>query len=126
MHEIRRTGGNARRGKLADMLYSERRQHRRYVVQGKAGFKTSTGRITAELVDLGKGGVLVLASSDSITVGEPIHVHIAIVGYPVEIETNGRVARIDTHSIGIVFVDSPVELDEAVLWLEAGFLSALL
>ena len=107
------------------MLHSERRQHRRYLVEGKAVVKTSRGQVAAVLVDLGSGGVLLLAPSDSVTVGEQIDVRLAIAGYPDEIEVKARVARIDTHAIGITFVDPPVELDKAILWLEAGFLSAL-
>ena len=108
------------------MLHSERRQHKRYLVEGKAVVNASSGEIEAELVGLSRGGVLVFAPSNSVSVGEQINVRIAIAGYPVEIEATGQVSRIDTRAIGISFVDPPVELDDAALWLEAGFLSALL
>jgi len=77
------------------------------------------------MVDLGRGGVLVLAPVGSVTVGEEVRVRFALTGYPLEIETSGRVIRTDDHALGISFTDVPVDLDEAILWLEAGFLATL-
>jgi hypothetical protein len=108
------------------MIYSERRQHKRYLVVGTAVVNSSSSEIAAELVGLSRGGVLVLAPSDSVTVGEKIRVRFAIADYPAEIEAKGQVTRIDTGTIAISFVDPPVELEEAVLWLEAGFFATLL
>ena len=104
---------------------SERRQHRRYLVEGKAVVTTASGRFDAQLVDVGKGGVLLLAPSNAVTVGERVEVRFAIAGYPAEIEASGRVARTDTHAVGIAFAEVPAALDEAILWLEAGFMAAL-
>lgn len=107
------------------MLHSEHRQHKRYLTEGKVLVRTVGGQFVAELVDLGKAGALLLAGGDFVKVGEEIDVHLAIRNYPVAIETRGRVIRIDSNAIGIVFVDPPVELDKSILWLESGFLSAL-
>jgi hypothetical protein len=78
------------------------------------------------LVDVGVGGILVLCRAAAATIGEPIEVRFGIEGYPIEIQAEGRVARTDTHAIGIVFAEAPAELDEALLWLEANFLAAIL
>lgn len=75
------------------------------------------------MVDLGRGGVLVLASSNSVKVGEQVRVRFALSGYPLEIEASGNVVRTDEHAIGVSFTEAPVDLDEAILWLEAGFLA---
>ena len=105
---------------------TERRQHRRYLVEGKSTSCTSAGQFTAELVDVGDGGALLLSRSTSVTVGEPIEARFAIAGYPMEVQAKGRVARADTHVIGIAFTEPPPGLDELILWLEAGFLSTIL
>ncbi len=110
---------------MVHSVTTERRQYRRYVVEGKAVISTSSGQYAAELVDVGKGGVLLLTQKDAVTVGEPVEVRFTIADYPVEVLASGRVARTDTHAIGIVFAEVPAELDEAVLWLEAGFMAAL-
>jgi hypothetical protein len=107
------------------MVHSERRQHRRYVVEGKAIISSPSGELRAQLVDVGKGGVLVLAQSGAVTVGEQIDVRFTIEGYPVELQASGRVARTDTHAIGIAFAEVPTEFDEAILWLEAGFIATM-
>jgi len=107
------------------MVHSERRQHRRYVVEGKAIVTATSGEFRAELVDVGRGGVLVLAQSGVAAVGEYIEVRFTIEGYPVELRASGRVARTDTHAIGIAFAEVPAEFDEAILWLEAGFIATM-
>ena len=104
---------------------SERRQHRRHLVEGKAIVKTDSGKFQAQLVDLGRGGVLVLGPVNSVQVGEQVRVRFAMAGYPLEIEASGTVVRTEEHAIGISFTEVPVDLDEAILWLEAGFLATL-
>ena len=110
---------------MVHSVTTEHRQHRRYLVEGTAIVNTSSDQFAAELVDVGQGGVLLLAPKDSVTVGEPIEVRFTIVVYPVEIQASGRVARTDTHAIGIAFSEASPELDGAFLWLEAGFLATL-
>ena len=103
----------------------ERRQHRRHLVEGKAIVKTSSGKFSAQMVDLGRGGVLVLAAANPVIVGEEVRVRFALTGYPLEIEASGKVVRTEEHAIGVAFTEVPVDLDEAILWLEAGFLATL-
>jgi hypothetical protein len=103
----------------------ERRQHKRHLVEGKAIIKTASGKFPAQMVDLGRGGALVLAASGSVKVGEQVRVRFALEGYPLEIETSGTVVRTDQHAIGVAFGEVPVDLDEALLWLEAGFIATL-
>ena len=111
------------------VLHSEtadRRQHKRYLVEGKAIIKRVSEKFPAQVVDIGRGGILVLASANrGITVGEEIRVRFALAGYPLEIEVGGKVVRTDTHAIGVAFTEVPVDLDEAILWLEANFLATL-
>ena len=111
------------------MLHSvttERRQHRRFLIEGKAVIRASSGQFRGELVDVGGGGILLLSRNASLTVGEPVEVRFAIAGWPVEIQGAGRVARTDSNAVGIAFAETPAELEEAILWLEASFLAALL
>ena len=111
---------------MVHSVTTERRQHRRYLVEGKAVIRTSSGQFRAEVVDVGAGGVLLLCRTPKVTVGEPIEVRFAIAGWPVEIQAAGRVARTDSNAIGIAFAETPAELEEALLWLEASFLAAML
>ena len=111
---------------MVHSVTTERRQHRRYLVEGKAVIRTSSGQFPCEVVDIGGGGILLLSREAAVTIGEPVEVRFGIEGYPIELQAEGRVARTDSHAIGIVFAEAPAELDEALLWLEANFLAALL
>ena len=111
---------------MVHSVTTDRRQHRRYLIEGKAIVRTSSGQFSGEVVDVGNGGVLLLSRTASVTVGEPIEVRFAIAGWPVEIQAAGRVARTDSNAVGIAFAETPAELEEALLWLEASFLAALL
>ena len=105
---------------------TERRQHRRYLVEGKAVIRTDNGHWDGHLVDVGGGGILLLSRDAAVTVGEPVEVRCAVKGYPLEIQASGRVARTDSHAIGISFAETPAELEEVLLWLEASFMAALI
>jgi PilZ domain len=107
------------------MQYSERRQHKRYLAEGNAVVNTVWGQVAAQLIDLGRGGVLLLATEGPAKAGEQIDVRFAIAGYPFEIRAKGQVVRTDSNAIGIAFADPPAELEKALLWLEAGSLSGL-
>jgi len=111
---------------MVHTVTTERRQHRRYLIEGKAVIRTSAGQWEGRLVDVGAGGILLLSRVASVRVGEPIEVRFAIEGYPLEIQAAGRVARTDSYAIGIVFAETPAELEEVLLWLEANFLAALI
>ena len=104
---------------------TERRQHKRYLVNGKAVIRTAAGSFSGELVDVGAGGVL-LFSRAPVSVGEPLETRFAVEGYPVEMKAKGRVARTEPGVVGIAFAETPPDLEEALLWLEAMFLTAML
>lgn len=111
---------------MVHTVTTERRQHRRYLIEGKAVIRTESGQWEGHVVDVGGGGILLLSRAAAVTVGEPVEVRFAIEGYPLEIQATGRVARSDSHAIGIAFAETPAELEEVLLWLEAGFLAALI
>jgi len=111
---------------MVHSVTTERRQHRRFLIEGKAIARTSSGQFRGEVVDIGAKGILLLSRTASVVIGEPIEVRFAIAGWPVEIQAAGRVARTDSNAIGIAFAETPAELEEALLWLEASFLAALL
>ena len=104
---------------------TERRQHKRYLVNGKAVIRTAAGSFPGELVDVGAGGVLLFTRA-AVSVGEPLETRFAIEGYPLEMKAKGRVARTEPGVVGIAFAETPPDLEEALLWLEADFLAALL
>ena len=110
------------------MLHSvttERRQHKRYLVKGKAVIRTVAGSFPGELVDVGAGGLLLFARA-AVRVGDLLETRFAIEGYPIEFKVTGRVARTEPGVVGIAFAEAPPDLEEALLWLEAEFLAALL
>lgn len=104
---------------------TERRQHRRYLISGKAIMDTSLGRASGELVDVGQGGLL-LFSDVTPPKGTGVAVYFIVQGYPLQVEANGKVVRSEAGTVGINFTDEPPELEEVLLWLEAGFMAALL
>jgi hypothetical protein len=108
------------------MPISDRREHRRYIVEGRAIAATSSRRLAAALVDLSVGGVLLITVGGPVPVGEQIEVKFAIAGYHVEINAKGRVARTAPNIIAIAFSDPPAAVYEAVLWLEAGVFSSMI
>ena len=107
------------------MLHYERRKHRRYLVEGRVVAKSGSGRFAGGLVDVSEGGVLLVTGDGPVPVGTQIEVDLAIDGFRAAINAKGRVARTAAHVVGIAFSDPPLELEEAVLWLEAGFLSSM-
>ena len=104
---------------------TERRQHKRYLVRGKAVIRTAAGSLSGELVDVGAGGLLLLTRAP-VCIGQLLETRFTIEGYPVEFKVTGRVARTEPNVVGIAFAETPPDLEEALLWLEADFLAALL
>jgi hypothetical protein len=113
------------------MVYSssgsgdDRRQHKRFLVHGVASLETDTGTIQAELLNVGAGGLLILSSS-ALPHGTPVNVRFIVKDYPIEVAVNGTVVHSTESTIGVMFGDEPEGLDEILLWLEAGFLAAML
>lgn len=110
------------------MLHSvttDRRQHRRYLVTGKAVLNTPSGEIAGELVDVGPGGLLLLSNATP-PLGEPVEVRFTMEDYPLEVRAEGRVVHTDVAVVGIAFQEESESLEEVLLWLEAGFIAQLL
>ena len=110
---------------MVHTVTTERRQHRRYIVDGKAILRAASGQAPGSLVDVGAGGILILSRA-AVAVGEPLDVIFSIQGYPLGIKAKGRVARTESGVIGIAFAETPPDLEEALLWLEAEFMAAFL
>lgn len=102
----------------------DRRQSKRYLVVGKAVLRMSRGIATGELVDVGRGGLQVLMDAPP-PVGESLWVQFAVQGYPLEVKSIGQVVRSEAGFVGIAFPEDHPDLEEVLLWLEAGFLAAL-
>jgi len=112
------------------MLYSsssgdDRRQHKRFLVNGVASIETGNQSIQGELLNVGAGGLLVLTSAAPAK-GTPVRVQFIVKDYPLEISVLGTIAHSTESTAGIMFGEEPEGLDEILLWLEAGFLAAML
>ena len=104
---------------------SDRRQARRYLIVGTAVIKSEQGAFTAELVNIGPGGMLAFCDAP-LALGERVEVRFQVQDYPLEVTVQGRVVHTAVGLIGFGFLDEPEELDEVLLWLEAGFLACLI
>jgi hypothetical protein len=107
------------------MLHSERRKHRRYMVEGKAVVESGSRQFAGALVDISEGGVLLITVEENVPVGARLEVSFGMDGYPVEINSKGIAVRAAPNVIAMAFSDPPWELYQAILWLEAGFLANL-
>jgi hypothetical protein len=58
--------------------------------------------------------------------GERVDVKFQVQDYPLEVHVKGRVVHTAIGLVGIGFLEEPEELDEVLLWLEAGFLACLI
>ena len=109
---------------MVHSVTTDRRHGRRYLVVGTAVIKTDRGEFPAELVNIGPGGMLAFCDS-ALTLGERAEIRFQVQDYPLEVKVQGRVVHIAMGLIGVGFLDEPEELDEVLLWLEAGFLACL-
>lgn len=112
------------------MLYSsssgdDRRQHKRFLVNGVASIQCGHESIQGELLNVGAGGLLVLTPA-ALRKGAAVHVRFIVKDYPLEVSVMGTVAHSNESTVGIMFSEDPDGLDEILLWLEAGFLAAML
>jgi len=111
------------------MLYSssgdDRRQHKRFLVNGIASIDAGYELIQGELLNVGAGGLLVLSPA-ALAKGTSVQVRFIVKDYPLEISVQGTVAHSAEASVGVMFSEEPEGLDEILLWLEAGFLAAML
>ena len=110
---------------MVHSVTTDRRQGRRYLVVGTVVISSEKEQVTAELVNVGTGGMLVFADA-ALSLGERVDVKFTVQDYPLEVRVKGRVVHIAVGLIGIGFLEEPEELDEVLLWLEAGFLACLI
>ena len=113
------------------MVYSssgnvdDRRQFKRFLVNGVASLEAHGETIQCELLDLGAGGLLVLTPA-ALPKGTPVRVHFIVKDYPLEVTVEGAVAHSNEMTVGVMFSEEPDGLEEILLWLEARFLAAML
>lgn len=113
------------------MVYSssgsgdERRQYKRFLVNGVACLHTPGDSYQCELLNIGAGGLLVLTPA-ALAKGSAVRVRFIVKDYPLEVTVDGTVAHSNEQTVGVMFSEEPEGLEEILLWLEAGFLAAML
>jgi hypothetical protein len=113
------------------MVYSssgsgdDRRQFKRFLVNGVASIEANGDTIQGELLNVGAGGLLMLTPV-FLPKGLPVQVRFIVKDYPLEVAVHGTVAHSNDVTIGVMFGEEPEGLEEILLWLEAGFLAAML
>ena len=110
---------------MVHSVTTDRRQGRRYLVVGTSVITTGKGSVPAELVNVGSGGLLAFCDGN-LSLGERVEVQFKVQDYPLEVRVKGRVVHTAVGLVGIGFLEEPEELDEVLLWLEAGFLACLI
>ena len=58
--------------------------------------------------------------------GDRVDLRFHVQDYPLEVKVPGRVVHTAVGLVGIGFLEEPEELEEVLLWLEAGFMACLL
>lgn len=113
------------------MVYSssgsgdDRRQYKRFLVNGLASLEANGEVIQGELLNIGAGGLLMLTPAN-LPKGISVHVRFLVKDYPLEVTVHGTVAHSNEVTVGVMFAEEPEGLEEILLWLEAGFLAAML
>jgi PilZ domain len=110
---------------MVHSVTTDRRQGRRYLIVGTVVISTAKEKFTAELVNIGSGGMLAFCD-DALPLGERVDVQFKVQDYPLEVPVKGRVVHTAIGLVGVGFLEEPEELDEVLLWLEAGFLACLI
>jgi hypothetical protein len=82
-------------------------------------------QVEAELVNVGSGGMLAFSDA-ALPLGERVNVQFTVQDYPLQVRVKGRVVHTAVGLVGIGFLEEPEELEEVLLWLEAGFLACLI
>jgi len=106
----------------------ERRQHKRFFVQGLLRLQPAGGEFSQELfevVNVSSGGVLILTKTSPLA-GSNIEIRFTIQGYNGEIQAKGLVIRSDPNFAAIEFTDKPEGIVGLVNWLEAGLIGSFL
>jgi hypothetical protein len=95
----------------------ERRRGRRYIVSGAVRFATNTKAGSADLVNLGEGGVLI-RSGAVIPEGTEGTFHVVPQRCPFEFEIPGRVVGVKGELMAIRFLQRNQLLAPLIQWLE--------
>jgi hypothetical protein len=110
---------------MVHSIVVDRRRGRRYLVVGSVVISTGEQKTTADLVNLGPGGLLAFCDA-SLELGALVDVQLAVQDYPLQVRVRGRVIQTAVGLAGIGFLEEPEDLREVLLWLEAGFLSCFI
>jgi hypothetical protein len=95
----------------------ERRQHRRYIVRGRVRFLIDSLEVSADLVNLGQGGMLI-RSPFEVPVGTSLDLRILAFCYPAVVAGIGRVVGGRGVLLALQFVQKSPEAGRLLWWLE--------
>ena len=96
---------------------TDKRQHKRFPVKGHASVLLPSEEFSAEVLDIGAGGIRIL-NTVAVPIGTEIELRFTIEGYNTEIQAKGRVASCGGGVIGIQFPREPEGLNDLLLSLE--------
>ena len=96
---------------------TERRRNLRYIIGGRAEFQAGPEGAFADLVNVGKYGML-LRSSVMLPEGSELQLLLRVKGYPNEILGQGKVVRANSDLMAVQFCEEPPALPQLLLWLE--------
>ena len=94
------------------------RKHRRYIVNGSVMFPGAPGELFGDLVNLGRGGLLVRSDHPGPPVGKECNFHFTVHGYDRELEAGGVVVGGRFNLMAIQFLHEPLELESVLNLME--------
>ena len=98
---------------------TERRCYKRYCASGQAEFWSASVKSIGKLLDVAKGGVLVLMPNKvRLSHEEKLTVRFTVSDYPGVFEARGKVARIQLDILAVMFLEEPVGLENLLRWLD--------
>jgi hypothetical protein len=94
----------------------ERRKHRRFIVSGTVEFARKSEKGSADLVNLGEGGMLI-RNGVTFPEGTEVSFHVAPVHCPVELDIRGQVVGVNEGLMAVRFLEQRQEVSFCVQWL---------
>ena len=96
---------------------TERRRSRRYLAKGQVTLQAVSGEIPADLVNIGRGGMLV--KGDGLhSIGTNLVIYLTISGYHAGLEAQGQVIGTKSGLVAIQFLGETTGIGELLAWLD--------
>ena len=108
------------------MFTGERREHKRFIVPGKAITRMPDGSTTVlEVLDVSLGGLFLLCAAPP-PMGAQVEMKFTIADYEPELSAVAGVVRLQDGAMGVAFEPAPEGIDRLINWLETEWMIEML